>query len=168
MEWLCCWADTLRAVASIRFTVSSLLVRLGMLLVWTVFNDQYIGSNRVEGADLSKELDLQISGAENPTVWRLLGVRFILLPYTLGKVSIWVWHRCDLLDFLHCSTLDWRSLFVSVGDMASSMDMALLDKEAAVFVGWCFVCDPHVSWSFFIKLEKHEWVLYEKLVICNK
>jgi DnaJ family protein C protein 25 len=47
-------------------------------------------NRRVEGADdLSKELDLQIAGAERPTVWRLLGVRFILLPYTLGKWATW-------------------------------------------------------------------------------
>lgn len=44
--------------------------------------------------NLSKELDLQISGAEQPTVWRLLGVRFILLPYTLGKVRSTVFPRC--------------------------------------------------------------------------
>lgn len=36
--------------------------------------------------DLSKELDLQIKGAEKPSIWQLLGVRFILLPYTIGKV----------------------------------------------------------------------------------
>lgn len=46
-------------------------------------------NRRVEGADLSKELDLQIAGAEHPTIWRLLGVRFILLPYTLGKLATW-------------------------------------------------------------------------------
>uniref|UniRef100_A0A7N0TN07 J domain-containing protein n=1 Tax=Kalanchoe fedtschenkoi TaxID=63787 RepID=A0A7N0TN07_KALFE len=39
--------------------------------------------------DLSKELDLQIKGAEKPSVWGLLGVRFILLPYTIGKLLIW-------------------------------------------------------------------------------
>jgi hypothetical protein len=36
---------------------------------------------------MSKDLDLQIAGAEQPTPWRLIGVGFILLPYTLGKVS---------------------------------------------------------------------------------
>jgi hypothetical protein len=43
---------------------------------------------------LSKELDLQISGAEQPTIWRLLVVRFVLLPYTLGKVRSTVYIRC--------------------------------------------------------------------------
>lgn len=38
--------------------------------------------------DLSKELDLQIKGAEKPVVWELIGVRFILLPYTLCKVEL--------------------------------------------------------------------------------
>lgn len=36
--------------------------------------------------DLSKELDLQITGAEKASVWKLVGVRFVLLPYTLSKV----------------------------------------------------------------------------------
>ncbi|KAL8214704.1 hypothetical protein R6Q57_004153 [Mikania cordata] len=42
--------------------------------------------------DLSKELELQIKGAEKPSMWGLLGVRFILLPYTLGKLVLW--HGC--------------------------------------------------------------------------
>ncbi|VVA93784.1 unnamed protein product [Arabis nemorensis] len=45
--------------------------------------------------ELSNELDLQIKGAEKPSVWDLLGVRFILLPYTIIKLlawySSWVW-----------------------------------------------------------------------------
>ncbi|KAK6917355.1 DnaJ domain [Dillenia turbinata] len=39
--------------------------------------------------DLSKELDLQIKGAEKPSLWGLLGVRFILLPYTICKLLLW-------------------------------------------------------------------------------
>ncbi|XP_052180414.1 dnaJ protein ERDJ7 isoform X2 [Diospyros lotus] len=39
--------------------------------------------------DLSKELDLQIKGAEKPSIWQLLGVRFILLPYTIVKLLLW-------------------------------------------------------------------------------
>ncbi|XP_057462692.1 chaperone protein dnaJ 50 [Actinidia eriantha] len=42
--------------------------------------------------NLSKELDLQIKGAEKPSMWELLAVRFILLPYTIGKLLIW--HAC--------------------------------------------------------------------------
>lgn len=37
--------------------------------------------------DLSKELELQIKGAEQPSMWDLIGVRFVLLPYTIGKVK---------------------------------------------------------------------------------
>ncbi|XP_057962433.1 chaperone protein dnaJ 50 [Malania oleifera] len=39
--------------------------------------------------ELSKELELQIKGAEKPSIWELLGVRFILLPYTTGKLLLW-------------------------------------------------------------------------------
>ena len=38
--------------------------------------------------ELSKELELQIKGAEKPSIWELIGVRFVLLPYTIGKVRI--------------------------------------------------------------------------------
>ncbi|KAG0567374.1 hypothetical protein M758_7G147800 [Ceratodon purpureus] len=91
-------------------------------------------NRRVEGADdLSKELDLQISGAEQPTIWRLLGVRFILLPYTLGKLAIWeaswVWrywikkmpYSWDDASYLTRSCLgipstNWRSMSDRVRD----------------------------------------------------
>ncbi|KAL6332262.1 hypothetical protein AAG906_001977 [Vitis piasezkii] len=39
--------------------------------------------------ELSKELELQIKGAEKPSIWELIGVRFVLLPYTIGKVLLW-------------------------------------------------------------------------------
>ncbi|KAK3035087.1 hypothetical protein RJ639_032589 [Escallonia herrerae] len=39
--------------------------------------------------ELSKELELQIKGAEKPSMWDLLGIRFILLPYTIGKLFLW-------------------------------------------------------------------------------
>ncbi|KAI5067051.1 hypothetical protein GOP47_0017579 [Adiantum capillus-veneris] len=46
-------------------------------------------------SDLSKELELQIDGAEHPVVWKLLGVQIVLLPYTLGKLlywqACWIW-----------------------------------------------------------------------------
>ena len=37
--------------------------------------------------ELSKELNLDIKGTEKPSVWELIGIRFILLPYTVGKVA---------------------------------------------------------------------------------
>lgn len=37
--------------------------------------------------ELGSELELQIQGADKPCVWKLYGVQFALLPYTLGKVS---------------------------------------------------------------------------------
>ncbi|XWS19466.1 hypothetical protein CRYUN_Cryun31cG0018500 [Craigia yunnanensis] len=39
--------------------------------------------------DLSGELELDIKGAEKPSIWELIGVRFILLPYTIGKLLLW-------------------------------------------------------------------------------
>ncbi|CAK9146810.1 unnamed protein product [Ilex paraguariensis] len=38
--------------------------------------------------ELSKELELDIKGADKPSIWELLGVRVILLPYTIGKVQL--------------------------------------------------------------------------------
>ncbi|KAI9197686.1 hypothetical protein LWI28_002604 [Acer negundo] len=45
--------------------------------------------NKKPDEDLSKELDLQIKGAEKPSIWELIGVRLILLPYTIGKLLLW-------------------------------------------------------------------------------
>ncbi|KAL5578946.1 hypothetical protein UlMin_011388 [Ulmus minor] len=42
--------------------------------------------------DLSQELELQIKGAEKPSLWELVGVRFILLPYTIAKLLLWYGH----------------------------------------------------------------------------
>ncbi|KAE8664477.1 Chaperone protein dnaJ 50 [Hibiscus syriacus] len=39
--------------------------------------------------DLSQELELDIKGAEKPCIWELICVRFILLPYTIGKLLLW-------------------------------------------------------------------------------
>lgn len=39
--------------------------------------------------ELSKELELDIKGTEKPSLWELLGVRFLLLPYTIGKLLLW-------------------------------------------------------------------------------
>ncbi|KAJ8549708.1 hypothetical protein K7X08_033415 [Anisodus acutangulus] len=39
--------------------------------------------------ELSKELNLDIKGTEKPCVCELIGIRFILLPYTLGKLLLW-------------------------------------------------------------------------------
>lgn len=56
------------------------------------------GTNRKKGQkqmgkkvedELSGELELHIQGAERPSIWNLIGVQFILLPYTLGKLLIW-------------------------------------------------------------------------------
>lgn len=48
---------------------------------------EFLTYDRKVDEDLSKELNLQIKGAEKPSVWGLLGIRFLLLPYTIGKVS---------------------------------------------------------------------------------
>ncbi|RCV31518.1 hypothetical protein SETIT_6G184400v2 [Setaria italica] len=39
--------------------------------------------------EVSNEVELQIHGVEKPSVWRLYGVQFILLPYSIGKVLTW-------------------------------------------------------------------------------
>jgi hypothetical protein len=37
--------------------------------------------------EISKELELQITGAEKLSLWRLFGIQFILLPSTLGRFA---------------------------------------------------------------------------------
>lgn len=45
--------------------------------------------NKTAEEDLGKELELQIKGAEKPSIWGLVAVRLLLLPYTLSKLSVW-------------------------------------------------------------------------------
>lgn len=52
--------------------------------------------------DLSKELELQIKGAEKPSLWELLAIRVILLPYTVGKVTC---YTCLSLFTLYGKTI---------------------------------------------------------------
>jgi hypothetical protein len=58
--------------------------------------------HKVDGQlEINKELELQITRVEKPSLWWLLGIQFILLPYTLGKVcSLW----------LTCSTFTYWQL----------------------------------------------------------
>lgn len=55
--------------------------------------------------DLSKELDLQITGTERPSVWKLIGVRFVLLPYTLGKVRAQIFYFDFEAAITYCESL---------------------------------------------------------------
>lgn len=50
-------------------------------------NNKAMDKNMEE--ELSKDLNLQIKGAEIPSIWELVGVRFLLLPYTIGKLLLW-------------------------------------------------------------------------------
>ena len=49
---------------------------------WPIFH------SRKKEEDLNKELELDIKRAKKPSIWELIVVRFILLPYTIGKVRI--------------------------------------------------------------------------------
>ncbi|CAH9141763.1 unnamed protein product [Cuscuta epithymum] len=55
---------------------------------------EFLTRGRKMEEELSKELNLQIKGAEIPSIWELVGVRFLLLPYTIGKLVLW--HGCWL------------------------------------------------------------------------
>ncbi|KAJ8761736.1 hypothetical protein K2173_004545 [Erythroxylum novogranatense] len=50
--------------------------------------DNHISNGR-KVEDLSKELELDIKGAQKPSFWDLIGVRFVLLPYSIGKLLLW-------------------------------------------------------------------------------
>jgi len=39
-----------------------------------------------EGLEAELDVELEVHGSEKASVWRLLGVRMVLLPYTLTKV----------------------------------------------------------------------------------
>jgi DnaJ family protein C protein 25 len=92
---------------------------------------------------------LQITGAEKPSLWRLLGIRFILLPYTIGKLATWqgwwIWrywikkksYTWEDAAFLTCSYLAipnsvWNSM--SMGSLtlfgsSKQKSVQLLEKK---------------------------------------
>lgn len=81
------------------FCYSSIVVKQG----------EPCSSGRKKEEDLSKKLELQITGAEKPSIWELVGIRLILLPYTIGKVRFcpsekhcMVWKLLSLVSFLTC------------------------------------------------------------------
>eukprot|EP00475_Leptophrys_vorax_P013013 TRINITY_DN19402_c0_g1_i1.p1 TRINITY_DN19402_c0_g1~~TRINITY_DN19402_c0_g1_i1.p1 ORF type:complete len:248 (-),score=20.67 TRINITY_DN19402_c0_g1_i1:94-837(-) len=43
----------------------------------------------VSSGDVEAELELQVHGADKPSLWRLLGVQLVILPYKLGKLMWW-------------------------------------------------------------------------------
>ena len=49
--------------------------------------------------ELSKELELQIKGAEKPFIWKLIGVRTVLLPLVcrLIKTGLSMFFECSLM-----------------------------------------------------------------------
>ncbi|KAL6332277.1 hypothetical protein AAG906_001992 [Vitis piasezkii] len=49
--------------------------------------------------ELSKELELQIKGAEKPFIWKLIGVRIVLLPLVcrLIKTGLSMFFECSLV-----------------------------------------------------------------------
>ncbi|EFJ38117.1 hypothetical protein SELMODRAFT_75161 [Selaginella moellendorffii] len=50
-------------------------------------------SSKTKREDASKEisesLELHVEGIERPSVWTLIAVRFLLLPYACGKLALW-------------------------------------------------------------------------------
>ncbi|GJN13016.1 hypothetical protein PR202_ga31349 [Eleusine coracana subsp. coracana] len=49
----------------------------------------HISLNWKVEVELINEVELQIHGVEKPSVWKLYGVQFVLLPYYIGKMLIW-------------------------------------------------------------------------------
>jgi DnaJ family protein C protein 25 len=87
-------------------------------------NQKQMNKNMEE--DLSKELDLQIKGAEKPSIWQLLCVRFILLPYTIGKLLLWqvcwlwrYWVKRSPYSWEDASYLTRRSLGIHLDSWTS-------------------------------------------------
>lgn len=83
--------------------------------------------------DLSKELDLQITGAEKPSVWKLIGVRFILLPYTLGKVRAHIFYLETAITYYWYLITLFKFKSVQIWNSFAQVVLSL-DNE------YCFMC----------------------------
>ncbi|KAF5179630.1 Dnaj protein erdj7, partial [Thalictrum thalictroides] len=83
-------------------------VLVGLLLVLSAF--QYLNqwTRYTQAIDMidkrteeyfGKELELQIKGAEKPSMWGLVVVQLLVLPYTLSKVRIPFYIKQETKDF---------------------------------------------------------------------
>lgn len=111
--------------------------------------------------ELSKELELEIKGTEKPSLWNLLGVRFILLPYTFVKVKTSIlsangyiyyavimvhnlsFSSCDSW-FLACARLNrliW--FFSSAISVVWMLVLEVQGERGSIFLGRC--CLPHTE-----------------------
>ncbi|GER52977.1 DnaJ [Striga asiatica] len=82
--------------------------------------------NKKVEEDFGKELELQIKGAEKPSVWELVGIRFILLPYTLGKMNQ---QRTILFKDAYGKSPTWRLTWPKCGKNQNDEDRKRKDTE---------------------------------------
>ena len=111
----------------------------------------YFCGRKVE-EDLSKELELDIKGAHKPSIWELLGVRFIVLPYTIGKVRIFkslsqLRRDLGILEYCYWSV----SLFLLLSSHNAHLELNLK------FWVWTFLIDflfhPAITVEWLLVLE---------------
>jgi hypothetical protein len=130
--------------------------------------------------ETSKELELQITGAEKLSLWQLLGIQFILLPYTLGKVCS-LWLTCSTFTYWQLVKVANQYVTYSVYhanwfllnsfaellindaacNLAKLVDLAVLDKSDFIYLGGCCIHyrqlyqDPEQkSWSWWVYLSE--------------
>ncbi|KDP20801.1 hypothetical protein JCGZ_21272 [Jatropha curcas] len=84
--------------------------------------------------DLSKELELDIKGAQKPVIWELIVIRFLLLPYFISKLLLWngrwLWRykvKQAPVSWEDASYLTQRSLRVPV-DAWRTLDEAMKEE----------------------------------------
>jgi hypothetical protein len=147
---------------------------MNSFLSWSCFS---LWCRKVEEA-VSNEVELQIHGVEKPSVWRLYGVQFILLPYFIGKASscllnlcVLSWATCrgpplQLQPFgLACSCLEsltWSILtelyvtfLVAGAYLGDLLVLEIPGKEITICMGRCLLLDSDFTQDTCQYMEKY-------------
>ncbi len=103
--------------------------------------------------EISKELELQITGAEKLSLWRLLGIQFIFLPYTLGKVCS-LWLTCSTFTYwqlVKVANNRWHILCIMLtGFFWTILLNDWLMMQLATWQSWWI-------WQYWINQKSYTW-----------
>lgn len=128
------------------------LLILTSLIVTEMGEMQWHNCRKVE-EDLSKELNLEIKGAEKPCLWNLMGVQFVLLPYASAKVrhldDFRTWsettiYNYDLLKNL-ALLLHWQLFVHSVALLVWMLVLEVPSEKGSILLGRCCLLDTKNS-----------------------
>ena len=111
---------------------------------------------KVEEA-VSNEVELQIHGVEKPSVWKLYGVQFILLPYFIGKASSCLLNLCVWAEQLAQDPPLQLQPFGLACSCLESLTWSILTELHATFLWQVLTWEICWFWRYRVKKLPYAW-----------